>query len=77
MEKKKKENFVEISEFQAEEFPNLEEIVEEVIRENPKLILEYRSGIRSSLTKLISKVMERTKGKGDPKKIKDIIIEKL
>jgi len=74
---KKKEEFVEISELNVEEFPDLNEVVEEVIRENPHLLLEYRSGIRSSLTKLISKVMERTGGKADPKKIKDLIIEKL
>ena len=55
----------------------LEKIVNQIIEENPNLILEYKAGIKSSLMKLIAKVSERTGGKADPKKIKDIIIKKV
>ncbi len=60
-----------------EEPVNLSEIVDRVIAKYPKLILEYRSGIKSSLDRLISEVMRECKGKADPRKVKLLILEKL
>jgi aspartyl-tRNA(Asn)/glutamyl-tRNA(Gln) amidotransferase subunit B len=56
---------------------NLEEIVDEVIAENTKALLEIQAGIGSSIDKLVSKVMRKTKIKIDPKKIRQLILSKL
>lgn len=56
---------------------NLEEIVNEVMIEDTKALLEIQAGVRSSIDKLVSKVMRRTKVKVDPKKIRQLILSKL
>jgi Asp-tRNA(Asn)/Glu-tRNA(Gln) amidotransferase B subunit len=56
---------------------SLEEIVNEVIIENTKALLEIQAGIRSSIDDLVSKVMRRAKVKVDPKKIRRLILNKL
>ena len=55
----------------------LEEIVNEVMIEDTKALLEIQAGVRSSIDKLVSKVMRRTKIKVDPKKIRQLILSKL
>lgn len=60
-----------------EEPVNLSEVVDRVIAKYPKLVLEYRSGIRSSLNRLISEVMRECEGKADPRKVKILILKKL
>ena len=55
----------------------LEEIVNEVMIEDTKALLEIQAGVRSSIDKLVSKVMRRTKVKVDPKKIRQLILSKL
>jgi aspartyl-tRNA(Asn)/glutamyl-tRNA(Gln) amidotransferase subunit B len=60
-----------------EEPIDLEAIVKEVIDDNPKALLDYRAGVRSSLDFLISEVMKKSGGRADPKKIRNIIISKL
>jgi aspartyl-tRNA(Asn)/glutamyl-tRNA(Gln) amidotransferase subunit B len=56
---------------------DLEEIVDEVIAENTKALLEIQAGMRNSIDKLVSNVMRRTKVKVDPKKIRQLILSKL
>jgi Asp-tRNA(Asn)/Glu-tRNA(Gln) amidotransferase B subunit len=56
---------------------NLEEIVNEVVAENTSDLLAIQSGIRSSIDKLVTEVMHRSKIKADPKKIRQLILSKL
>jgi len=61
----------------ARKVKTLEEIVNEVIAEDPKALLEIQSGIRPSLDRLVKKVMRRTEVKVDPRKIRNLITSKL
>ena len=56
---------------------SLEEIVNEVLIEDTKALLEVHAGVRDSIDKLVNKVMRRTKVKVDPKKIRQLILSKL
>ncbi len=56
---------------------SLEEIVDEVIAENPKALLEIQAGIRSSLDKLIAEVIRKAKVKVEPRKVRNLILKKL
>jgi len=55
----------------------LEEIVNEVLAEEPRALLEIQAGMRSSLDNLVAKVMRRTKVKVESRKVRDIILSKL
>ncbi len=55
----------------------LSSIVDRVIADYPKKILEYRAGVRPALNFLITETIKRTRGKADPKKVRKAIIEKL
>jgi len=55
----------------------LEEIVNEVMIENTKALLEVQAGSREAIDKMVSKVMRMTKIKVDPKKIRQMILSKL
>ena len=55
----------------------LEELVRETIDSNTKALLDYTSGDRSSLDKLVNEVMKKSGGRADPKKIRGMIINKL
>ena len=55
----------------------LEELVRETIDSNPKTLLDYTSGDRNSLDKLVNEVMKKSGGRADPKKIRGMIINKL
>ena len=60
-----------------EEPENLEAIVDEVINHNTSALLEIQTGLRTSLTKLISEVMRKSGGKADPHKIRRLILDKI
>ena len=60
-----------------EEPENLEAIVDEVINQNTNALLEIQSGLRTSLTKLISQVMRKSGGRADPHKIRRLILDKI
>ena len=60
-----------------EEPENLEAIVDEVIDQNTNALLEIQSGLRTSLTKLISQVMRKSGGRADPHKIRRLILDKI
>ncbi len=51
--------------------PPLEEVVEEVIRENPEAVRDYRSGKKKALDYLVGQVLRKTKGVYDPKKVRE------
>ena len=56
---------------------DLEQIVNDVIEENSKLVLEYRGGIASALEKMVSLAVKKSWGRADPKKIRYMIASKL
>lgn len=55
----------------------LSAIVDSVIADYPKKILEYRAGIRPAMTFLITETIKRTGGKADAEKVRKAIIEKM
>ena len=58
--------------------PNeIEKIVEEVIKNNPKSVEDYAAGKKQAAGFLMGQVMKITKGKANPKTAKDLIIKKL
>lgn len=59
------------------EIKTLDEVVNEVLDEETKSLLEVQAGIRSSLDKVVTKVVKRTGGRADPRRVRQIIIRKL
>jgi aspartyl-tRNA(Asn)/glutamyl-tRNA(Gln) amidotransferase subunit B len=55
----------------------LDELVDEVIKENPKPIKEYLEGKRQAIQFLIGQLMRKTKGKANPKLAKELLEKKL
>jgi len=55
----------------------LEKTVDQVIEENEELVEKYRKGKKGVLGALIGQAMKLTKGKGDPKIIRDLFLKKL
>jgi len=55
----------------------LERFIEEVIRENPKPIKDYKEGKKGALQFLIGQVMRKTKGKANPKVVSSILERRL
>ena len=55
----------------------LEKFCEEAINENPKAIEDYKSVNEKSIDFLMGKVMQKTRGKADPKTVKEILIKKI
>ncbi|TAL47494.1 hypothetical protein EPN87_02795 [archaeon] len=55
----------------------LDELIDTVIDENPKVMLDYRSGVQSSLDMLVREVIKRTEGKADATKVRHMILRKL
>ena len=52
-------------------------IVEEVIREFPAKVAEYRKGKKGIIAMFMGEVMKRSKGKADPKLANEILTKKL
>lgn len=55
----------------------LEEIIEEVIKNNPKSCQDFLSGKERALMFLVGAVMKATKGKAAPEKVQNILRDKL
>ena len=55
----------------------LEDIIEEIIKENPGTVKQYKSGKKKAIGFLIGRVMARTKGKANPKMVNEIMAKKL
>lgn len=52
---------------------DLETVVKEVIKENPKAVADYKTGNEKSIQFLIGQVIRKTKAAGDPNKIKELL----
>jgi len=55
----------------------LEKITEDVIKNNPKPVKDYKNGKTSALQFLLGQVMRLTKGKADAKLVREIVEKKL
>jgi len=50
---------------------------EEAIKNNPKAVEDYLNGNKVALNFLMGQVMKLTRGRAEPKKVVDILKEKL
>jgi len=55
----------------------LEDIIEEIIKENPGTVEQYRSGKKKAIGFLIGRVMAKTKGRANPRMVNEIMAKKL
>ena len=76
MKKQKKDEYLDYEKILIRQ-KSLNELVRETIDDNTKALLDYRAGNRDSLDKLVDKVMKKSGGRADPKKIRGMIINKL
>ncbi len=55
----------------------IEKAVDEVISENQKIVSDFKGGKENAVMALMGKVMAKTKGKANPKKVNEILKKKL
>jgi aspartyl-tRNA(Asn)/glutamyl-tRNA(Gln) amidotransferase subunit B len=52
-------------------------LVDDVIKANPKVVEDYKSGKQASIQFLVGQVMKISKGSIDPESARNLLIEKL
>lgn len=62
---------------QDSDIGSIQPVVEQIIREFPLKVEEYKKGKKAILTMFMGEVMKRTKGKADPKLATELIVKKL
>ena len=62
---------------QMSDSDELEQIVAEVIAENPKAVEDYHAGKTASMQFLVGQVMKRTKGRAKPDMVSPLLLGKL
>lgn len=62
---------------QQSDSSELEPVIDAVLEQLAAKVLEYKKGKKGLLALFVGEVMKRTKGKADPKKTNEIILEKL
>ncbi len=55
----------------------IERLVDEVIRSNPKAVEQYKSGKKNTIGFFVGQIMKATKGKANPKLVNEILTKKL
>ena len=55
----------------------IENVIDEVIKDNPKIVQEYLGGKDKLLGFFVGLAMKKTKGKANPKMLNDILLKKL
>jgi len=55
----------------------IEKAIDIVILENQKIVSDFKNGRDNAIMALMGKVMAKTKGKADPKKVNEVLREKL
>ena len=68
----KEKNLVQI---QDENF--ISKVIEEVVKENPKPVEDYKKGKEKAIGFLIGQVMKKTKGKANPQIVRELLVEHL
>ncbi len=53
------------------------EVIDRVISENEKIVNDFKSGKENALMALVGRVMGKTRGKANPKKVNDLLRKKL
>jgi len=56
---------------------NIDDIVKEVINNNPKAVSDYKGGKEATIGFLVGQVMQATKGTANPNEVRDILINEL
>ena len=62
---------------QMEDYGELEGIVKNVIANNQKAVDEYKSGKENAVQFLVGQIMKKSKGKANPQKAKDMILNNI
>ncbi len=62
---------------QITDIQQLTAIVQEVIKENPKIVEDYKSGKTQAISALIGQIMKKTKGKANPKQAQELLKQLL
>jgi aspartyl-tRNA(Asn)/glutamyl-tRNA(Gln) amidotransferase subunit B len=55
----------------------LAEVIDEVIKENPKAVKDFHQGKKNAIMYLVGRIMKETKGKANPKIINEMLIKRL
>ena len=55
----------------------IDEVIEEIVAENTKAIIDYKAGKKESFNFLVGQVMRKTQGRGDPDTIRKVLKRKL
>jgi aspartyl-tRNA(Asn)/glutamyl-tRNA(Gln) amidotransferase subunit B len=63
--------------FQVSDVESLNATVEEIIKENPKSVSDYKAGKENALMFLVGQAMKKSKGKANPKAIQEILKRRL
>ncbi len=59
------------------DFSLIEKYCKEAINENPKAVEDYKSGKEAALNFLLGSVMKKSKGKAEPKEVKEILQKQI
>lgn len=62
---------------EIKQMKSLDQLVNEVLAEETKSVLDLQVGVRSALDRLITQVMKKSEGRADPNKIRRIILDKF
>ncbi len=54
-----------------------EKVVEEVLRDLPEVVEDYRKGKKNALNRLVGEVMKRTRGRANARRVKEILLRRL
>ena len=55
----------------------LEGIIDDVLKNNPKMIEEFKAGKQKAFNALVGQAMKATRGKANPKQVNEILSRKL
>ncbi|MQY69629.1 MAG: Asp-tRNA(Asn)/Glu-tRNA(Gln) amidotransferase GatCAB subunit B, partial [Firmicutes bacterium] len=55
----------------------LAKIVDKILRENPKVVEDYKVGKKKALGYLVGQVMKETKGRANPQLVNKLLKERL
>ncbi len=62
---------------QISDAKDLEDIISQVLKNNPKSVEDYHKGKKKAMGFLVGQVMKETKGKANPQKVNELLKEKL
>ncbi|MFH1640925.1 MAG: hypothetical protein ABIA66_03055, partial [Candidatus Omnitrophota bacterium] len=63
--------------FQISDTKNLDNFADEVIKENPKSVLDFKKGKNNALMFLVGQVMRKSQGRANPKVVQEILRRRI